>query len=174
MEDKSTDSEAEKVDTIIEKVLREQGRQAILHYAKIKRHWDIIIGSSLAKKSAPSKLIKKTLTILVEDAAYAHHLKYYEQSILDLIASPEICGEGAVTKVTFRVGKLQVMTEEISLTEPRNPSVDRPNNQLLDDARKTSDAIGDQNLKEMFARCMAKILTKKNPLTKSSNQPNET
>ena len=161
MEDKLLDREVQKVEKILEKVLRDQGRQAILHYAKINRHWEVIIGSSLAKKTAPLKLVRRTLTILVEDAAYAHHLKYFEKTILDLIASPEICGEGAVTKVIFRVGTKSIMEEHTEQVESNQSQIKKEVPKILAAARETASNINDQRLEKAFARCMSKIMTKK-------------
>jgi len=161
MEDKLLDREAQKVEKILEKVLREQGKQAILHYAKINRHWEVIIGSSLAKKTAPLKLLRRTLTILVEDAAYAHHLKYFEKNILDLIASPEICGEGAVTKVVFRVGTKSFMKEHAEQTNSNQSQIKKEMPKILAIAKETASNINDKSLEKAFARCMSKIVTKK-------------
>lgn len=77
----------------------------------IRRYWKVIIGNSLAEKTAPFKLEKKTLFILVKDASYRHHLDYFVEDILDLIASEAILGEGKVTKIIFRVGEQQKAPE---------------------------------------------------------------
>ena len=161
MEDKLLDREAQKVEKILEKVLREQGRQAILHYAKINRHWDVIIGESLATKTAPLKLVRRALTILVEDGAYAHHLKYFEKNILDLIASPEICGEGAVTKVVFRVGTKSIMKEREEQVKSNQTQIKREMPKILSVAKETASNITDKSLEKAFARWMSKIVTKK-------------
>ena len=161
MEDNSLDQDVERVEKTIETVLREQGRQAILHYAKINRHWEIIVGSSLAQKTAPLKLVRRTLTILVEDAAYAHHLTYFEKNILELIASPEICGEGAVNKIVFRVGTKPVMKDRVDEPDSDPAVPEKKSPKILSSARITADNINDQSLKKVFARCMSKILRKK-------------
>ena len=165
MEEKLLDREALKVEKIVEKVLREQGKQAILHYAKINRHWKVIIGESLAKKTAPLKLIRQTLTILVEDAAYAHHLKYFEKNILDLIASPEICGEGAVTKVLFRVGTKSTVKEREERVEFTQVELAKVAPEILTAAKETANNINDESLSQAFARCMSKIVAKKSEST---------
>ena len=161
MEEKLLDREAQKVDKIVEKVLREQGRQAILHYAKINRHWEVIVGSSLAKKTAPLKLVRKTLTVLVTDGAYAHHLQYYENNILGLIASPEICGEGAVNKVVFRVGTKPIRQEIEEQVAANQSRFQKEIPKLLSVAKETAGNISDQTLQNAFARCMSKIVAKK-------------
>jgi hypothetical protein len=123
----STESDFAKIDHIVERVLIEHRLEDLLYFSKIVKYWTVIVGDPLARKSAPAKLKKKALTVLVKDGAYSHHLRFFERNILDLIASPEICGEGVVTKVIFKTG----------FRTPSPPAVE------TDPVAKPDDAVGE-------------------------------
>jgi len=144
-----------KVETIVEKVLIQHQLQDLLHFSKILKHWDVVVGAPLAQKAAPEKLRRKTLHIRVVDAAYAHHLRFYERQLLDLIASPEICGEGVVSRIVFKVGL------EISAVQPAKAGQAAPATRPLNatetvapEISQTSERIQDQTLRRAFTRFM--------------------
>lgn len=151
----------QKAGKLIEKVLTANQLQSIIFYNKIIQHWEVIVGIPLAAKTSPAKLYKKSLTVLVEDAAYAQHLRYFENKILELISSPEICGENKVLKIIFRVGKIKPREQIERIVQPHP----LPKNQITEKSLKTADKcaekIQDKVLKQSFARLMAKSLDKK-------------
>lgn len=145
-----------KLEDAVEDVLVENNLQAVLYFSKIQKNWSVLVGEPLAVKTSPQKLEKKTLIVAVEDAAYSHHLKYYEQQLLDLIASPEICGEGAVKRVRFRVGEPSPMASAELEKATAKPEFDRSKPvDLSETARDTSECIEDRKLKNSFARYMS-------------------
>ena len=100
----------------------ESDRLTEFHYFSIiKKYWEVIIGDSLATRTAPAKLVNKTLYVLVEDAAYSQHLRYFTEQLIELIASPAILGEGKVLKVRFRV-RSQKKEAEVR-QEVKRPSI---------------------------------------------------
>ncbi|MCP4757610.1 MAG: DUF721 domain-containing protein [Proteobacteria bacterium] len=159
MEDNFPEKQLVKVEKIVEKVLIENRQQDVLYFSKIYKHWEVIVGAPLAQKTAPMKLEKKTLFITVEDAAYSHHLRYFEQNMVDLIASPEICGEGAVKRIVFRVGSTTPLDRKIVSDDPdaRKPVRIDPQAQLQ--SQKVSGQIRDRNLQKLFARFMSKTVS---------------
>ncbi len=159
MNESEFEKEFSKLEKAVENVLVENKLEAVLYFTKIYKHWDIIVGESLALKTVPSKLINKTLYVTVEDAAYSHHLTYFEKNILDLIASPEICGDGIVKKIIFRVGSKSVL--KFRKKQGKNP-VDAPfsvDYQQYEEAQKTSEQITDRKIKSAFARYMSKSIS---------------
>ncbi len=160
MNDISEDSDFVKLEKTVEDVLNENNLQSVLYFSKIQKHWEIIVGKPLAAKTSPVQLIKKKLIVNVADAAYSHHLKYFERQILDLIASPEICGEGVVKKVSFKVGKTAPKPANKNPQKSQNRSK-RISPQIDPKAQKTSENIGDRKLKASFSRLMTKRLSKK-------------
>lgn len=149
-----------KVEKIIEKVLKQNNLQEVLYFTKIFKYWDVIVGKPLSKKAYPLKLKNRTLFVGVEDSAYSHHLRFYEANIIELIASPEICGDGAVKKIVFRtVPKRVVQSESL---EPMGAAEATAVLSDLDKARaeETSLKIKDQRLQKTFSRYMAKIISK--------------
>ncbi|MBU3916562.1 DUF721 domain-containing protein [bacterium] len=161
MTDQFPESKFSKLDKALENVLVENKLQAVLYFRKIYKHWDIIVGESLALKTVPSKLVRNVLYVTVEDAAYSHHLNYFEKNILDLIASPEICGEGSVKKIVFRVGSKSVLKtrKEISKElQEKKPEIDA---EVIKQADEVSDKISDQGLRNVFQRYMSKSISRK-------------
>ncbi len=75
MNEQFPESRFSKLDKAVENALVENKLQAVLYFRKIFKHWDIIVGESLALKTVPSKLVRKVLYVTVEDAAYSHHMK---------------------------------------------------------------------------------------------------
>jgi Dna[CI] antecedent, DciA len=155
MNEPSEQKSVTKLEKAVEDVLIENNLQAVLYYSKILKNWEILVGKPLAVKTSPEKLVRKTLFVTVEDAAYSHHLKYYEKQLLDLIASPEICGEGAVKKILFRVGQpsdtLSAEENEVLLESQKYQKIV----EVSDDALKTSNQIVDKKLKSSFSRFMS-------------------
>lgn len=156
----SEDNHVSKLEEAVEDVLKENNLQSVLYFTKIYKHWDVIVGESLAFKTIPAKLQNKALYVLVEDAAYSHHLKFFERNILDLIASPEICGEGAVKKVIFQVGEKSVIKNRRKTFKQIENSEDKIEETLHEEAVETSEKIGDKSLKKIFTRLMSKNLSR--------------
>ncbi len=149
-----------KAEKVIEKVLKQNNLQEVLYYTKILKHWEVIIGKPLSKKAVPMKLQKKVLYIGVIDSAYSHHLRFYEPNIIELIASPEICGDGAVKKIVFRTTRKKVNPENLPtpVLQPDNQNTLSVADNLR--AEETSLQIKDQRLKKIFSRYMAKTISK--------------
>ncbi len=164
MNDISEDSDFVKLEKTVEDVLTENNLQSVLYFSKIQKYWEIIVGKPLAAKTSPIQLHKKKLIVHVADAAYSHHLKYFERQILDLIASPEICGEGVVKKVSFRVGKTTIASSPKPPQKSQKGSK-RISSQVDPKAQQTAENISNRKLKASFARIMSKRLSKKNSTT---------
>lgn len=149
-----------KVEKVIEKVLKENHLQEVYYFTRIVTHWPVIVGEPLARKAVPLKLERYVLQIGVVDSAYSHHLRFYENRILDLIASPEICGENAVRKILFRT----IAPDSGPATHPQTtttPSKHRPMSSAEESrVSKTSGQISDQQLKSFFSRYMGKLISR--------------
>jgi len=104
-------SPTDTLNNTLKKAVKSEHLTDLQNFNVIRRYWKVIIGDSLAEKTAPFKLEKKTLFILVKDASYRHHLDYFVEDILDLIASEAILGEGKVLKIQFRVGEQEKAPE---------------------------------------------------------------
>lgn len=153
------DRKLTKLEHSVEEVLTENQLQAVLHFSKIYKNWEVIVGKPLTTKTSPAKLDKKTLIVNVVDAAYSHHLKYYEKSILELIASPEICGEGIVKKVVFKVGKALRWNSLNQDVQESDENTKRKRDQKPDErAESTAVKIADKGLRSAFSRYMSKNL----------------
>ena len=158
MSNPSTKNDFTKLEGSVEEVLKENKLQAVLYFSRIYKHWEVIVGSPLATKTSPAKLVKKTLIVNVEDAAYSHHLKYYEKKILELIASPEICGKGVVYKIVFQVGKKSILAASKTAAQLQETESASAQNQIKRQAQQTADQITDKRLGLAFSRFMSKNL----------------
>ncbi len=155
------DNQFTKLEKAVENVLVENKLQSVLYFTKIYKHWEIIVGKPLARKTSPEKLVKKTLIVRVEDAAYSHHLKYFEKNILDLIASPEICGEGVVRKVVFKVKEKSIVKQnQASQPKPEKPAPVKTKS-IKEEASQTAEIIKDKRLKASFSRFMSNNISEK-------------
>ena len=157
----SNNNDPTKLEVAVENVLVENKLESVLYFSKIQKHWEIIVGQSLAKKTSPLKLSNKTLVVMAEDAAYSHHLRYFENNIIELISSPEICGEGIVKKVVFKVGETSILREKSAEKPEENTKVPSLQKELPSEAQKTADLIQDKKLKSSFSRFMSKNISKK-------------
>lgn len=160
MVDDFPDHQFVKVEKVIEKVLKQNNLQELLYFSKILKHWELIVGTPLSKKAIPLKLSRRVLLVGVADPAYSHHLRFFEPNILELIASPEICGEGAVKKVVFKTVQQSAFVSRHSnqdVTEkPLKLISEADKAQIVETARK----ISDQQLQKVFSRYMGKIVSK--------------
>jgi len=151
------------IENAIETLLQKNQQQDLLHFTKIRKFWNLIVGEQLFDKIKPQKLLKKTLYIVVEDAAYAHHLKYFEKSILDLIASPEICGESVVTKITFRVGELpKISIHELSTKKDESITSEQQSEEtsIPHEVISTAKIISNKELRNRFSKLMKRTIAK--------------
>ncbi|MBU2514152.1 DUF721 domain-containing protein [bacterium] len=144
-----------KLEKAVENVLVENKLQSVLYFTKIHKYWEVIVGKPLAGKTSPAKLVKKTLIVMVEDAAYSHHLKYFEKNIIDLIASPEICGEGIVRKVVFKVKEKSLIKQKQVAQPESKEQVPIKIKPIKNEAAQTAEIIKDKRLKASFSRFMS-------------------
>ena len=149
-----------KTEAVIEAALKENNLHDLIHYSKIYKYWDLIVGGPLADKTLPTKLEKKVLWVMVEDAAYAHNLRFYVPTMLDLIASDQICGEGVVKSIRFRVGPINTVRHQIKqpdLKEKKKIVVKKEEKQRSD---ACSSVIQDRRLKTIFSKLMSKHISR--------------
>ncbi|MCP4297747.1 MAG: DUF721 domain-containing protein, partial [Proteobacteria bacterium] len=99
-------------------------------------------------------LEKGILTILVADAAYAYHLRFFKSKILDLIASPEICGENIVRDITYFVGPLPKWKKMPNRSQTKSKKVEWRKKRIDSLSQKTASVIGELELKKRFSRFM--------------------
>jgi len=143
----------------LKKAVNSQRLTSLQNFNIIRRYWKVIIGDALEDKTAPLKLENKTLFILVKDAAYRHHLDYFTDDIIELIASEAILGEGKVTRIQFRVGEQEkepeIKTEQKQHLKPLKSEEEKKVTEI-------SDNIKDDDLRGVFAKWMAKIKRREN------------
>jgi len=152
-------SDTHSLNSALKTAVKSERLTALQHFSIIRQYWKIIIGAPLENKTAPLKLENKTLFILVKDASYHHHLEYFIQEMLDLMASEAILGEGKVTKIVFRVG------EQLKAPEIRNGHKHHLRPLESEEEKKVSEVsknIKDDELRASFAGWMAKIKRRRN------------
>lgn len=149
-----------KTEAVIEAALKENNLHDLIHYSKIYKYWDLIVGGPLADKTSPIKIEKRVLWVMVEDAAYAHNLRFYTPTMLDLIASDQICGEGIVRSIRFRVGPIHTVRHQAKVSDPKekNKIVVKEEEKQRSDA--CSSVIQDRRLKTIFSKLMSKHISR--------------
>jgi len=155
---KERDQEA--IDQILTRFLAQHHYQDILHLSLILKHWQTLMGASLAPKTRPSGLAKGRLTILTADPAYAAHLSYYEAELLQLLTG--ICGPGVVKAVKFTTGAFTPLDPKTVLAKavPLPGPALRPGKQQQAQAAAAAEPIADARLRKRFQRAMAQALAK--------------
>ncbi len=144
----------------VENFLIERQLQSVIYLAKIIKHWKMLVGEPLSRKTAPVKLEGKTLVVTTQDAAYSHYLKFSKKNMLNLIASPAICGVGAVDDIQFRVGKVVAPKTASEIEKKREKKVVRIDGKSRDQAQKCSRTIQDEKLRKAFSNLMANMVAK--------------
>ena len=135
--------------------LNELDLEEVIHIARLIGNWSEIIGKPLDKKTRPLRITKGTLTILTQEPAYAQHLKYYESTIIELLATDAVLGEGIVKKIKFKVGEFQPLPETPQPQPPAPKKRGREKDQALNEAEAKTSHIKDGRLKKAFSRAMA-------------------
>ncbi len=132
------------------------------YFNKLREHWDVVVGKGLANKTSPIKLVRKTLYILVEDSAYAQHLSYFTDRLLDLIASPAVLGEGKVLKIRFRTGDQEKTAKAPEIRNEHKEHLNTLKKEELEKVTQASSKIQDLELRAVFASYMTIVKRRRN------------
>ncbi|MEZ4704697.1 MAG: DUF721 domain-containing protein [Bdellovibrionota bacterium] len=122
--------------------------QEIAAIASLRKKWSVIVGQTLGAKTAPLRLQKKTLTIVVESSTWAHHLSMSRELILENLTKHTNHG---IEKVRFSVGAVPehlAPTDDVDV-ESEDPSpYDESLRDLLLRVKKKSLALQASKIKK--------------------------
>ncbi len=141
----------------IETVFDKAPLKNLLLLSRIQANWAVIIGDSLVKVTKPLKIKNKCLYVGVSDAAYAQHLLYFQNHLLVLLASPYICDEGTITKITFQVIPF---TNEKTIQTKQKKTKPKLTVQTNEKIEKTGQLIQNAQVKRSFQLFMQTTLQK--------------
>lgn len=100
-------------------------QQLEIYYASILiTNWSQVVGKELIHRCRPVSLVKSTLTIAFEDAAYIDHAKRHTDDYLSMISA--LLNSDAVARLKFKVGDFT----NFQPLQPKNESLAKPSNRL--------------------------------------------
>ena len=91
----------EDIGSIIGSVVDKMELSKRLKVSNIFNHWEDIVGSGIAKRSKPQKLVRKTLYVSVTTSTWANELSLMSEKFIEKINS--FIGEDVVKTIRFRV-----------------------------------------------------------------------
>jgi predicted nucleic acid-binding Zn ribbon protein len=86
--------------TVLRKFIREYGLEASLTLSIIQKHWENLVGKTIAQHTSPDVFTGKTLSVTVDTPQWMHHLSFYKQDMYERLKQFKI------HKIRFRLGKL--------------------------------------------------------------------
>lgn len=96
--------EAERLGDIIKRSRLLVGRRGKTSLDYLKNSWEEIVGERLASHSRPSRLSRKTLTVVADGPAWACEFSAYAQNIRASINA--LLGKGVVERIRVLSGKI--------------------------------------------------------------------
>jgi predicted nucleic acid-binding Zn ribbon protein len=91
----------EDIGSIIGSVVDKMELSRKLKVSNIFNHWEDIVGSGIAERSKPQKLVRKTLYVSVTTSTWASELSLMSEKLMKKINS--FIGEDAVKSIRFKV-----------------------------------------------------------------------
>ncbi len=92
--------EFEDIGSIIGSVVDKMELSKKLRVSNIFNHWEDIVGSQIAKRSKPERLISKTLYVSVTTSTWANELSLMSEKLIEKINS--FTGEDIVKTIRFK------------------------------------------------------------------------
>jgi predicted nucleic acid-binding Zn ribbon protein len=90
----------EDIGSIIGSVVDKMELSKKLRVSKIFNHWEDIVGSGIAKKSKPQKLVRETLYVSVTTSTWANELSLMSEKLIEKINF--FTGEDVVKTIRFK------------------------------------------------------------------------
>lgn len=94
-----------KASDVLSKLMKDYGLTAKTHEYKILKTWDNTVGEKISSHARPLRLIRGSLTVIVDSPAWIHQLTFYKEDIINKINN-EI-GKSVVREIRFKVGKVE-------------------------------------------------------------------
>lgn len=94
----------DRIGNILSVFLANHAPKAVANGLAIHSAWPKIVGTNMAKKTMPLKIIGKTLYLTVETSAWMEELKYLKEDIVKKINND--LKQEAVEDIIFRLGKI--------------------------------------------------------------------
>lgn len=146
-----------KISSVISKSYAHLGIEAKLREHQIKKAWAGAVGSLIASKSSPSRLIGTTLYCVVSSAPWMSELTYQKPVIITKLN--ELLGDNAVTEIVFKPGKVSGLAPKAAgVCHPAKA----PRRELTTEdtgfIEETVKPVKDETLKALIKRAMEKAM----------------
>ena len=90
----------EDIGSIISSVVEKMELNKKLRVSNIFNHWEDIVGTGIAKKTKPQKLVRNTLYVSVTTSTWANELSLMSEKLIEKINS--FIGEDVVKTIRFK------------------------------------------------------------------------
>ncbi len=138
-----------KISAVMSNSYAHLGIEAKLREHHVKKAWTDAVGSAIAGKTAPSKLIGTTLYCIVSSAPWMAELTYQKPAIIAKLN--ELLGVEAVSEIVFKPGKVNEQAPKTTKAKRRElTEKDR------DFIEQTVKPVKDEALRERIKRAMEK------------------
>lgn len=143
------------ISDIIDNSLTKLSLSGRLREYKLHLAWPDIVGALIAKRTAPVKLIRKTLYVNVSSQTWMTELQYQKIDIIEKIK--EEFDDEFVNEIIFRFGSLtRPATRKKSVTETKQTAGVEQKAYTSDFIDKTVTPVKDKELRELIRRTMSK------------------
>lgn len=122
------------------------GASETLILGRLINSWRSIVGAQLAKKTYPSRYLRKKLYLTVADSQWMQTLLFYKAEILKKIG--EAFSDIKITDIVTRVGQIPKCSSELS-KDSKQPNWKSEKNINFEQ-------LGDKGLKNLISRCAKK------------------
>jgi len=139
---------------ILQGVARRQGFDTKLWEYRLQTNWPEVVGEVLAAHTSPLRIKFRKLYVTVENSMWLHQLTFLKGTVLEKIHSA--IGQDLLTDIIFRVGEIPALKTSPLIDLPIPPHVSA---EALMAATEHSRVIEDQDLRNTFARVIAKALS---------------
>jgi len=144
---------------ILPQALTVLGLQQRYKSENVLLHWREIVGEKIADHTSPSKLQRGVLTVVTNNAVWAHHLMTSKEDIINKINV--FCSEKVINDIKFQAGYL------VKCQNEENTDIDLPvinwKQAVLDgddfvELDKTIQPLSDERLRQKARKLMSKDL----------------
>ncbi|MFC1551815.1 DUF721 domain-containing protein [Candidatus Latescibacterota bacterium] len=93
------------VDRLMGPVIQDMGIESFVVLEKIKKNWEIIVGTTNAKNTIPSSLRHGKLTIAVSSPVWMTQARFYKSTIIEKINNFDNLNDYKIEEVIFKLDR---------------------------------------------------------------------
>ena len=102
--ERKTKKEAVPLETVIQKVLLNLGRESNIEMTNIWPQWRQLVGDAVADNTQPAAFKGDVLLVHVSNSTWSHHLQYLKKDLIKKINTA--MGSDLVADIIFKIGDI--------------------------------------------------------------------